>query len=60
VDDKVLTEIGEIREFFQECLDSGWRFLPFSDECEGFDYQTGCPGHTIPEPVILPSSRPEN
>jgi hypothetical protein len=23
----------------------GRRVLPMSDECEGFDYQTGCPGH---------------
>lgn len=30
-------------------LASGKRVLPMSDECEGFDYQTGCPGHEVVE-----------
>ena len=29
--------------------DKGYKFLPVGD-CEGFDYQTGCPGHEIAPP----------
>lgn len=29
-------------------LANGKKFLPIG-ECEGFDYQTGCPGHEIPD-----------
>lgn len=35
----------EAREFLAECLAEGKLVLPMSDECEGFSYQTGCPGH---------------
>lgn len=27
----------------------GRRVLPFGDPCDGFDYQTGCPGHPVVE-----------
>ncbi|HYH14694.1 MAG TPA: hypothetical protein VD794_05730 [Flavisolibacter sp.] len=36
----------EIRKYLAECLAKGWRVIPCGD-CEGFDYQTGCPGHVI-------------
>jgi hypothetical protein len=29
-------------------LASGKRMLPFGD-CDGFDFQTGCPGHPVEE-----------
>lgn len=32
------------REALFDALAKGWRLLPCGD-CEGFDYQTGCPGH---------------
>lgn len=35
----------EAREYLQGCLVKGWRVLPLGD-CEGFDYDKGCPGHT--------------
>ena len=36
----------EVRDYLRECLDKGYRVLPMG-ECEGFNYQTGCPGHEI-------------
>lgn len=38
----------EAREFLFDCLAKGWKVIP-CDTCEGFDYQTGCPGHYEPE-----------
>lgn len=39
-------ELGaeEARERLMDELAKGRRVLPYGD-CEGFDYQTGCPGH---------------
>ncbi len=45
----------KVREYLAECLEKGWRVIPSSD-CEGFDYQTGCPGHVIEQKE---SSEPE-
>lgn len=39
----------EARIFLAQCLSEGKRVLPTSDDCEGFSYQTGCPGHEIKE-----------
>lgn len=36
----------QARKFLAECLEKGWRLIPCGD-CEGFDNQTGCPGHPI-------------
>lgn len=38
----------KVRNYLQECLNKGWRLLPCGD-CEGFDYQKGCPGHPMEE-----------
>lgn len=35
----------EAREHLLECLSEGKEFLPMSDECVGFDFKNGCPGH---------------
>jgi hypothetical protein len=37
------------RAWLREQLAMGRRVLPFAKECEGFSYQTGCPGHEKPE-----------
>jgi hypothetical protein len=47
VDGKLLKTVSEVRRFFEEELAMGHKVLPMSDECEGFDYVTGCPGHLI-------------
>lgn len=36
----------QARLFLAECKAKGWRLIPCGD-CEGFDYQTGCPGHPV-------------
>lgn len=46
VDGRRLDTVQEIRNFLQSQLDLGRRVLPMGD-CEGFDYQTGCPGHYV-------------
>lgn len=33
------------REWLLDRLAEGKKVLPTTDECEGFSYQTGCPGH---------------
>lgn len=38
----------KVRNYLQECLNKGWRLLPCSN-CDGFDYQKGCPGHPMKE-----------
>ena len=35
-----------VRDYLAECLAKGLRVIPFGD-CNGFDYQKGCPGHEI-------------
>lgn len=34
----------EVRDKLLDCLAEGKKVLPMG-QCEGFDYQTGCPGH---------------
>lgn len=38
-----------VRDYLKECLAKGWKLLPVNPKCEGFDHQTGCPGHPIKE-----------
>ena len=33
-----------VRDYFKQSLAKGWKLLPMGN-CEGFDHQTGCPGH---------------
>jgi hypothetical protein len=35
----------EVREWLMDRLAEGKRVLPFGEPCEGFSFQTGCPGH---------------
>ena len=46
VDGHTLTTVREIRSFLQGQLDMGRRVLPM-DDCDNFDYQTGCRGHEM-------------
>ncbi len=39
----------EAIKILEENLAIGRKVLPFSSECEGFDYRTGCPGHELEE-----------
>lgn len=47
-DGKKVTKV-EAREWLMDRLAEGKRVLPMG-ECEGFNYQTGCPGHEEPTP----------
>jgi hypothetical protein len=40
----------ELKAEFVELLAQGKRVIPFGKPCEGFSYQTGCPGHDVEEP----------
>lgn len=36
------------RNYLAECQQKGWKLLPMSDNCEGFDhFGGGCPGHEV-------------
>ena len=48
-DGHVIQTAEEMRKYLNYCLDQGWKVLPISDKCEGFSYQTGCPGHVTEE-----------
>lgn len=39
----------DAREYFMDCLADGKKVLPYASDCEGFSFQTGCPGHEVPE-----------
>lgn len=38
---------SEVREYLMDRLSEGKKVLPCSDDCEGFSYETGCPGHEV-------------
>lgn len=35
----------EARQYLNECLSKGWKVIPMG-ECDNFDYQSGCKGHS--------------
>jgi hypothetical protein len=39
----------EVREYLLDHLQQGHRFLPMSQDCEGFSHETECPGHEAPK-----------
>ena len=47
-DGRVLTG-EELREHLMDELAQGHEVIPLGAPCEGFDYETGCPGHDEPE-----------
>ena len=49
VDGMTLNTIQQVASFLRGELADGHEVLPMSDECEGFDYKTGCPGHKVKE-----------
>lgn len=38
----------QAREYLLDQIALGRRVLPLGGECEGFSYETGCPGHQEP------------
>lgn len=40
---------SQAKQFLMDELEKGRRFLP-ATQCDGFDYQTGCPGHDEDQP----------
>jgi hypothetical protein len=36
----------EVREWLMDQLAAGREVVPFGAACDGFDYKTGCPGHS--------------
>lgn len=53
---QVLTP-DEARDFLFDCLVKGWRVLPMTPvPCDGFSYETGCPGHPHPAAAEAPAS----
>lgn len=39
------TSVDEIKERFWSYMRDGIKVIPIGEPCEGFSYQTGCPGH---------------
>lgn len=39
----------EARDYLMDRLSEGKKVIPFGAPCEGFSYETGCPGHPIDE-----------
>lgn len=50
VDGKTLTDVKEIKSFFQELLAEGKECIPCG-ECNNFDYLAGCRGHIVADPL---------
>ncbi len=47
---KTLTP-DEVKRYFVTSLGEGKKYLPFGQPCEGWSFQTGCPGHPQEEQV---------
>src|SRR5580765_1797039 len=60
-DDGSLMSWREAKATLMDELAKGRKVLPFGD-CEGFDYETGCPGHpaALTASTDPPSERPAN
>jgi hypothetical protein len=39
----------EARDYLMDRLSEGKKVIPFGAPCEGFSYETGCPGHPVEE-----------
>jgi len=44
-DDGTVLTPAQVREYFMDELSKGRTVVPFGKPCEGFSYETGCPGH---------------
>ncbi len=44
-DDGSRATSDEAKEHLMDAISKGYQVLPFGPPCEGFSYQTGCPGH---------------
>lgn len=43
---------GEIFDELCDHLAAGHKVIPFSGHCEGFSYETGCPGHEVSDDQV--------
>jgi len=52
----------EARIYIAECQNKGWKLIPMSDKCEGFDpFGSGCPGHeTENELIVIAENDPDD
>jgi hypothetical protein len=48
-DDGVHRPVKYVRDWLEIQLSQGKKVLPIGEPCEGFSFQTGCPGHPIDE-----------
>jgi hypothetical protein len=48
-DGKPVADVRGIREALTSELAKGHKMLPIGKPCEGFSYETGCPGHDVPD-----------
>lgn len=53
VNGKQLQTARDLRKLLMAELSLGHELMPLSNDCVGFDYKTGCPGH----PVAAPDGR---
>lgn len=44
-DDGRKASADEAKEHLMDAIAKGYEVLPMGSPCEGFSYQTGCPGH---------------
>lgn len=47
-DDGTVLTTAEVKEWLLDELAKGRRVIPMGKPCEGFSYETGCPGHEGP------------
>ena len=52
-DGKPMTR-DEVKAEFLAMHAKGWKVMPIGAPCEGFSYQTGCPGHPVPDEEARP------
>ena len=48
--------VNEVKDAFWSYLSEGKKLIPIGHECEGFSYQTGCPGHEVENENTTPET----
>ena len=56
-DDGPAADVRTLRSKLLDLVLAGTRYLPMGEPCEGWTDADGCPGHDVPDPVVVGSSR---
>lgn len=58
-DDGRPMSVREAKNALMDEIAKGHEVIPCVNDCEGFDYKTGCPGHPVDEPESISAALPQ-